>query len=245
MGYLWSNKAGPAPAGGTLGVRPGPRFDTPSAPRVPQPTSPDAGRPASPPPSPIGVRPPPATGDGFLWSNKAQPAGGDGFLWSNMPPPVEPERPTGQVGPPFQAPQQGTTSKSMGQPTAPAAETTSPVGGMQPSGGTAGQPAQPAPTMMTRVPNDAEFAALAGQQIMTPWGPVVGDEAGRPRLVLDDAGRAAFTQAKAASISRFGAVPGWAQTPGALPPPVEVGRANFNPFTGQWTGVDDTDSRIV
>jgi hypothetical protein len=90
---------------------------------------------------------------------------------------------------------------------------------------------------LTRVPTSSEFKALGpGATVQTPWGQVVADEMGEPKLVLDEAGRAAYTAAKSKAILGYGTMPGFAQTPGAPPAPVEVGRANFNPFTGQWSG---------
>lgn len=181
--------------------------------------------------------------------------GGGGFFGTppgprpgTMAPPTRPGPPAG--GRPAAPPPSPIAVPNPFAPAQPPAESTKTP--MRPAGGppsATGQPAAPmAPpqTMLTRVPTTEEFAALQGQQIMTPWGPVIGDEAGRPKLVLDENGRAAYQQAKVSTLQRYGAIPGWAQTPGAQPPPVEVGRANFNPFTGQWTGVDDDlDSRVL
>ncbi len=157
------------------------------------------------------------------------------------PPEPQPSPPAGPQPPPF-----GATPAPAEAPRA-----TPPTPGPAPAGAPATKPNslstnQPQPgavapaAQLTRVPTSEEFRALGpGATVQTPWGQVVADEMGEPRLVLDENGRAADTAAKARSIQRFGVLPAFAQTPGAPPPPIEVGRANFNPFEGRWSGNDD------
>jgi hypothetical protein len=110
-----------------------------------------------------------------------------------------------------------------------------PAGGVQPAA-TPAAPVAPAVLQTTRVPTAAEFSQLGpGATAQTPWGQVVPKADGRPQLVLDEAGKAAYVQARTQALARYGAAPSWASGPGMPPPPVEPGRANFNVFTGQWS----------
>lgn len=97
----------------------------------------------------------------------------------------------------------------------------------------------PAAATLARVPTKDEFAALGpGATVQTPFGQMVNDQSGEPKVVLDEAGRAAFTAEKARALTKFGTLPQFATLPGAPAPPVEVGAPNFNVFTGQWSYPD-------
>jgi hypothetical protein len=124
-------------------------------------------------------------------------------------------------------------------PSAPPAQPAGPApaqpqqGAVQPS--MLGQP-QPA-AVLSRVPSDSEFAAMGpGATVQTPYGQVVAGQDGKAQVVLDEAGRAAYVAARARATAEFGDMPTWASGPGAPAPPVRVGRQNFNPLTGQWSG---------
>lgn len=138
---------------------------------------------------------------------------------------------------PMRAPAAASPVRAATPPVAPPIPA-APAGGVQPA--TAPQvgapPAAPAVLQTTRVPTKDEFAAMGpGATAQTPFGPVVPKENGDPQLVLDEAGKAAYVQARAQALARYGPMPAFASGPGMPPPPVEPGRSNFNPFSGVWS----------
>lgn len=104
-------------------------------------------------------------------------------------------------------------------------------GGAQPG---PGQPVAPAPAPLRlsveKVPSRAEIASLPpGAEIMTPYGMVGADGRVHPTPETAAAYQAAVVRAQQA----YGPHP-FSAMPGVPAPPVVLGRANFNAFTGQW-----------
>lgn len=142
-----------------------------------------------------------------------------------QPPPLAPPSAVPAVQPPIPPP-----SSSPAQPAGPEPSKAAP-------GATLGQPAAPPAAVLSRVPSQAEFDQMGpGATAQTPYGQMVAGADGQAKVVLDEAGKAAFVQARAKALGDFGQLPTWAAGPGAPPPPVEVGRPNFNPLTGLWSG---------
>ena len=84
---------------------------------------------------------------------------------------------------------------------------------------------------LDHVPDAVERANMPpGAQIQTPYGSV--DSQGN--LIPSPEGAAKYQQAIVSARRSFGPHP-WADDPQAPPPPVKLGRKNFNAFTGQWT----------
>lgn len=90
---------------------------------------------------------------------------------------------------------------------------------------------QPAVFQMDRVPTPEEMAEMPqGVSIQTPFGTMT-KEGG---LVLSPEGAMKYQQAIVAGRKKFGPHP-WADDPTAPAPPVRLGGAMINPFTGQWS----------
>lgn len=93
--------------------------------------------------------------------------------------------------------------------------------------GTAAQPV----FQIGHVPSPAELTTLPpGFRVMTPYGEVFPDG----KLVPSPEGAVKYQQAVVAARAKFGPHP-WANDPQAPPPPVRLGGAMINPFTGQWS----------
>lgn len=219
---------------GVRGEKPGQPIGIMPAPGGPQAPAPPLS--ANPPSAPTPMTP---TAPGQLAAPGPKPGGMGASL--SAPPGVN----TGPVGRPSTAPVQAARPFAAAPPTgvkvAPPIATQQPAGPTAPAidGQRAGQRPMPTPATFqaSRVPSKEEFAALGpGATAQTPWGQVVPKEDGTPQLVLDEAGKAAYTAARAKAMGDFGPVPAWAQGPGMPPPPVEPGRWNFNPMTGMWSG---------
>lgn len=113
-----------------------------------------------------------------------------------------------------------------GQPSAPAPPNQNVGAGIQTS-----TTATPLVMALDHVPDAVERASMPpGAQIQTPYGSV--DAQGN--LIPSPEGAAKYQQAVVSARRSFGPHP-WADDPQAPPPPVKLGRKNFNPFTGQWT----------
>lgn len=85
---------------------------------------------------------------------------------------------------------------------------------------------------MDRLPTAADRVSMPpGVMIETPYGVMSAD--GRLQMTPEQA--VAYQTATVQARRDFGPHP-WAGDPNAPPPPVQPGRASFNPFTGQWSG---------
>ncbi len=145
-----------------------------------------------------------------------------GLLGSTLPRPASPAPGAAPATPPSAASVPG------GTPLPAGAQATAPGGAPQ---------AVPTAVAFDRVPSADEFAQLPpGTTGQSPYGPIVPGADGKPTQVLDEAGKAAFVQARAKTIADYGPMPSFLQVPGAPQPEFRVGKSNFNPFTGKWSG---------
>ena len=71
---------------------------------------------------------------------------------------------------------------------------------------------------------------------MSPWGPVILDEKGEPRVQFTPEGEIAYRKAVVAARKKFGPYPG-SNDPSFPQPPVQPGQTHFNPQTGRWVEV--------
>lgn len=117
----------------------------------------------------------------------------------------------------------------------PAAPATAQAPGVQPAAAGVVQPMLtpmiPPPAQFATVPKDEDMATVPdGAEIQTPLG--VGRKVdGRlaDGFKLSDAGKVAYTHAKAQKLAKFGAHP-LSHDPNAPLPPVEPGQTAYNPF---------------
>jgi hypothetical protein len=139
--------------------------------------------------------------------------------------PQEPARATMPQPAPAPAPQAAPQTPQAPAPQTPTAPAASPAAG----------PKTTPSVQLTRVPTAEEFRALGpGATAETIWGPVIADEQGNPKLVLNEAGAQAYRQARAQAVVKYGNAP-FLGDPRAPQPEIEVGRPNFNAFTGEWS----------
>ena len=112
-----------------------------------------------------------------------------------------------------------------------------------PNGGGVPSPPQPMPgpgsgfgsagpfvINVDRVPSRSELLSLPpGVQVQTPYGTIGQDG----ELQLSPEGQARYQQAHQARTTEYGPTP-FAGDPNAPKPPVKLGKASVNPFTGKW-----------
>lgn len=96
-----------------------------------------------------------------------------------------------------------------------------------------GQVAALGPTVWSRVPTGTELSMVPpGTTAETPVG-TFSNVKGQPTVTLNAAGYQAYQSAIAKLSQQFGFNP-LGDVAGAPAVPLEVGKHNFNPFTGQW-----------
>jgi hypothetical protein len=85
---------------------------------------------------------------------------------------------------------------------------------------------------MTRMPRPGETPP--GTTVQTPYGTVEQDaKDGTQRLALSPEGKQRYKEAKAKLRKKLGAMPGNLSAPGMPEFPIELGKSNYNPFTGR------------
>ena len=161
--------------------------------------------------------PAPATAQPGRPTNAVSPAPFGGFPPPPTPPPIQ-VNPTAPRRDPGRAP-----GRPVPTPTPP--------------------PIQPQPTAPRRDPGRAPVDPAAPrrdpgrepQPITPPLGVPGVDAYGQPTTVLSPEGQAQYQQAIVQKRRAFGPMPKvFATLPGLPPPPVELGKPHYNPFTGRW-----------
>lgn len=88
---------------------------------------------------------------------------------------------------------------------------------------------------LPRPPLPHELQSLPpGAVLETPLGRVEKDTSGRTVVTLSERGQAAMQAARRKAAARFGPHP-FRMTEGSPELPVEPGKPNYNPFSGQWS----------
>lgn len=138
-------------------------------------------------------------------------------------PPAPASAPPGRPStPPVPAPTAGPTTAQPPQPAKPA----QPVQPQQPLGpGVVGASASP--------PQPAQIPP-GGLGISTPLGVARRDERGEPRLDLSPEGDLRYREGIIRTRERLGPIPRVLRHPSLPQLPIQLGRWNYNPFTGQF-----------